>query len=96
MVKIISIGNSCQDIILRYVDRLPEWGTEEFFEESESRIAGQGVNFAIAAAKLSHKTFLVSNVGNDSVGRNFSSELDKVVSLDTRFLGRRPILPASR
>lgn len=96
MTKVISIGNTCLDLILRYVDKVPDWGTEKFCKESESRLAGQGVNFAITAAKLSNKTFLASNIGNDPIGRNFKSELNQLSSLDTRFLEWKINRQASR
>jgi len=87
MVKIISIGNTCLDIILRYVNQIPDWGTEKVCQESETRFAGQATNFAIASAKFSNRTYLVSSIGNDSIGRNFESELNKLSFLDCSFLG---------
>ncbi|MFI5448914.1 MAG: PfkB family carbohydrate kinase [Candidatus Bathyarchaeia archaeon] len=87
MVKVISVGNTCLDIIMRYIDQLPDWGTEKFCQESETRLAGQATNFAIASAKLSNKTYLVSSIGNDLIGKNFEFELNQLSSLDRSFLG---------
>jgi sugar/nucleoside kinase (ribokinase family) len=86
MVKVISVGNTCLDIILRYVNQIPNWGTEKFCEESETRFAGQATNFAIASARLANRTYLVSSVGNDLAGKNFKSELSQVPLLDCSFL----------
>ncbi|MGO9646326.1 MAG: PfkB family carbohydrate kinase [Candidatus Bathyarchaeia archaeon] len=87
MVKVISVGNTCLDIILRNVDQIPDWGTEKFCQESETRFAGQATNFAISSAKLSHKTYLVSSIGNDLIGKHFKSELNHLSFLDCSFLG---------
>lgn len=75
MPKVISIGNTCLDIILAYTNQLPEWNSELVFEEAEWRLGGQGANFAIASAYLGLKTILVSNIGNDDVGNRLRTEL---------------------
>ena len=87
MVKVMSVGNTCLDIILRYVNQIPNWGTEKFCEETETRFAGQATNFAIASARLAHSTYLVSSLGNDLAGKSFKSELSQVPSLDCSFFG---------
>jgi sugar/nucleoside kinase (ribokinase family) len=86
-MKFISIGNLCLDVILRYSDRMPKWGTELFFQESELRLGGQAVNFALTTSKLGNKTLIVSGVGGDSVAGRMMSEVKQTSLIDTRFLG---------
>lgn len=86
MVKVISIGNTCLDLVLRYGRRLPAWGTEAFFDEAEWRLGGQGANFAVATSKLELRTQLVSSIGANYIGQQFASELRSIRFLDTEFL----------
>jgi sugar/nucleoside kinase (ribokinase family) len=86
VVKIISIGNTCLDIILMHTNQLPEWSTERFFKETQWRAAGQGANFAIAAASLGHPTHLVSNIGSDQIGAGIHADLGKMRFLNLQFL----------
>ena len=82
MPKIVSIGNTCLDIILRHAQSLPRWGTEILFEESEWRLGGQGANFAIAARYLGLKPILISSIGTDDVGTRLRTELASAVSIN--------------
>ena len=84
--KIISIGNTCLDIILRYTNRLPQWGTELFLDETEWRLGGQAANFAVACCALGYPSQLVSNVGSDQVGKRLRTELKSENLLNTKFL----------
>ena len=88
VVKIISIGNICLDIILRPADRLPKWSTELFFKETQSRSGGQGLNFAVASALFGNTTLLASNMGMDQAGAAIEAELSAVKNLDLRLLRR--------
>lgn len=90
VTKIISIGNTCLDIILRYTDRIPEWGTEIFLKETHWRLGGQGANFAAACCALGYPTHLVTNLGSDNAGTRLKSELRSIRLLDNRFLLTRP------
>ncbi len=85
-MKFVSIGNLCLDIILRYSDRMPRWGTEQFFQESESRPGGQALNFALATSRLGNKTLIVTGVGSDSVGAKMTREIKQTDLIETRFL----------
>ncbi len=85
-MKFVSIGNLCLDIILRYSDRMPRWGTEQFFQESESRLGGQAVNFALTTSRLGNKTLIVTGVGSDKVGAEMMSEIKQIGLIETRFL----------
>ena len=84
MPKVVSIGNTCLDIILRYASRFPGWSEEILFKESEWRLGGQGANFAIAAANLNLNPILVSNLGSDEVGSRIGAELASAVSIKKR------------
>ncbi len=86
MPKVISIGNTCLDIILLHTDKLPKWGTEIFFEETRWRTAGQGANFAIASGSLGNTTYLISNIGSDPAGARIEAELRTIKRLNLRFL----------
>lgn len=86
MPKVISIGNTCLDIILLHTDNLPKWGTEIFFEETRWRTAGQGANFAVASGSLGNTTYLISNIGSDPAGARIEAELRTIKRLDLRFL----------
>lgn len=86
MPKVISIGNTCLDIILLHADHFPKWGTEIFFEETGWRTAGQGANFAIASGSLGNTTYLISNIGSDPAGARIEAELKTIKRLDLRFL----------
>ena len=88
VVKVISIGNTCLDIILMHTDQLPKWSTEQFFKETRWRSAGQGANFAIATASLGYPTQLVSNIGSDQISARIEAELRRVKLLNLRFLQR--------
>ncbi len=85
-MKFISIGNLCLDVILRYSDRMPKWGTEQFFQESESRVGGQAVNFALTTSKLGNKTLIVAGIGCDSVAARMITEIKQTNLIETRFL----------
>jgi sugar/nucleoside kinase (ribokinase family) len=84
--KVLSVGNTCADIVLRHTTSLPRWGEEQFFETSEERLGGQGANVAIAAARLGSSAFLLSSVGDDDRGRRLRSELETVAGLDCSML----------
>jgi sugar/nucleoside kinase (ribokinase family) len=84
--KVISIGNTCLDIILLHTEHLPNWSTEVFFGEARWRSAGQGANFAIASASLGNPTFLVSNTGSDAAAGRIEADLRRLKGLDIRFL----------
>jgi ribokinase len=85
--KVISIGNTCLDIILSYADQLPNWNSELLFEKSEWRLGGQGANFAIASANLGLKQILISSIGKDDVGDRLSADLTSA-SIDKRLFKR--------
>jgi len=82
--KVISIGNTCLDIVLSYADQLPNWNSELLFRQSEWRLGGQGANFAIASANLALQQILISSVGNDYVGDRLSSELASAIPIHKR------------
>ena len=84
--KVLSVGNTCADLVMRHTTNLPRWGEELFFEASEERLGGQGANVAIAAARLGTPVFLLSSVGDDDRGRRLRSELETVVGLDCSML----------
>ena len=86
MPKVISLGNTCLDIILLHTDNLPKWGREIFFDETLWRTAGQGANFAIASSSLGNTTYLISNIGSDPAGARIEAELKTIKRLDLRFL----------
>ena len=86
MNKILSLGNTCLDIVMRYVDDFPNWGSEVLFDQSEHRLGGQGANFAIAMARLGQFTLIASNVANDWLGKSLESELESVPLLYSNFL----------
>jgi sugar/nucleoside kinase (ribokinase family) len=85
-LKVFSVGNTCLDLLMRHTDRLPRWGGEQVFEDSEQRVGGQGANFAVASARLGSPTRLVSSVGDDDLGKRLKSELESVENLDCSFL----------
>lgn len=85
-MKTFSVGNTCADIVMRHAGELPKWGTEQFFQSAEERLAGQGTNFAIASARLGVKTWLVSSVGNDERGKRLRSELATIDNLNCSML----------
>ena len=91
MPKVISIGNTCLDIILTPTDHLPRWNSEIVFPRCEWRLGGQGTNFAIATALLGFKPILVSSIGTDGAGNQLHSELSMTKSINKRFLLRRTI-----
>jgi sugar/nucleoside kinase (ribokinase family) len=88
MPKVISIGNTCLDIILSGTDHLPRWNSEIIFPASQWRLGGQGVNFAIATALMGMKPLLVSSIGTDMIGNQIWAELFSVRSIDKRFVRR--------
>ena len=88
MPKVISIGNTCLDIILTPTDHLPRWNSEIVFPRSQWRLGGQGANFAIATALLGLKPILVSSIGTDVAGNQLRSELSMTKSINKRFLLR--------
>ena len=81
-----SVGNTCLDLLMRHTNRLPRWGEELVFKDSEQRVGGQGANFAVASARLGSPTRLLSSVGNDDMGRRLKSELESVENLDCSLL----------
>lgn len=85
-LKVFSVGNTCLDLLMRHTDRLPKWGGEQVFEDSEQRVGGQGANFAVASARLGIPTRLLSSVGDDDLGRRLKSELESVKNLDCSLL----------
>jgi len=84
--KVLSVGNTCADLVMRHTTRLPRWGEEWFFEASEERLGGQGANVAIAVACLGSPAFLLSSVGDDDRGKRLRSELEIVAGLDCSML----------
>lgn len=85
MPKVISLGNTCLDIILGRSNRLPRWNSELIFQETEWRLGGQAANFAIAATRLGLEPILASSIGNDDVGNRIRAELASVMPVDERF-----------
>lgn len=84
--RVLSVGNTCLDIVMRHSENLPSWGEEQIFETSEERLGGQGANFAIATARLGTPTALLSGVGEDDRGKRLRSELESVAGLDCSLL----------
>ena len=84
--KVLSVGNTCADLVMRHATTLPKWGKEQFFEACEERLGGQGANVAIAAARLGIPAILLSSVGDDYRGRRLRSELETVAGLDCSML----------
>jgi sugar/nucleoside kinase (ribokinase family) len=84
--KVLSVGNTCADLVMRHTTSLPKWGEERFFEASEERLGGQGANVAIAVARLGGAAFLLSSVGDDDRGKRLRSELEMVAGLDCSML----------
>ena len=89
MPRIVSLGNTCLDIILSHTDRLPRWNSELIFPETAWRLGGQGANFAIAATYLGLKPILVSSIGTDDIGNRVRAELASAVPIDERFFRRQ-------
>ena len=85
MAKVISIGNTCLDIILGCTDRLPKWNSELIFQETDWRLGGQGANFAIAVSRLGVQSILASSLGSDDVGKTMRAELASVMPIDEQF-----------
>ena len=88
MPKVISIGNTCLDIVLSYADQLPNWNSEVLFRKSEWRLGGQGANFAIASANLGLMQILISSVGRDDVGDRLTADLASAIPLHKRLFRR--------
>jgi sugar/nucleoside kinase (ribokinase family) len=87
-MKFVSVGNICQDRIMRYTDHIAQWGTEVFFDESEERIGGQAANFAMAASRLGHDTTLMANIGNDETAKSMLSELRSIPRLSCALVSK--------
>jgi ribokinase len=85
---VISIGNTCLDIVLSYADQLPNWNSELLFRKSEWRLGGQGANFAIASANLGLKQILVSSIGRDDIGDMLTDDLTSAISIHKRLFKR--------
>ena len=88
MPKVISIGNTCLDIVLSYADQLPNWNSELLFRKSEWRLGGQGANFAIASANLGLKQILISSIGRDDIGDRLTADLASAISIHKRLFRR--------
>ena len=87
--RVVSLGNTCLDIILSSTDQLPRWNSELIFPETAWRLGGQGANFAIAVTRLGLKPILVSSIGTDDPGNRIRRELVSSMPINSRFFKRQ-------
>jgi argininosuccinate lyase len=86
--NVISIGNTCLDIILSETTQLPKWNSELIFPKTEWRLGGQGANFAIAASHLELKSVLATSIGTDEAGNRILGELAATTRIDEHLIKR--------
>jgi sugar/nucleoside kinase (ribokinase family) len=86
VANVISIGNTCLDIVLSQTDELPKWNSEIIFQNAEWRLGGQATNFAIATESLGLDPILVSSIGSDGIGNQLRAELASTGFTDERLL----------
>ncbi len=92
MPSIAVIGNLIGDLVVGPLDRLPEFGQEAVVEERSLRSAGQAFNTAMALAALGETPCLVSNAGDDDVGRQILRDMESM-GLGTDLVRIEPSTP---
>ncbi|WP_240479681.1 carbohydrate kinase family protein [Paenibacillus wynnii] len=71
------VGNANIDVLMKSIDRIPEWGTETTVESYEERLGGCAANSALVLASLGMETHMVSTLGNDQRGQELKETLRK-------------------
>ncbi len=67
--NILVIGSMNVDLDIHGIKKLPQWGESLLGANYEITVGGKGANQAIAAAKMSLKTYLVGRIGKDYNGK---------------------------
>lgn len=75
-MKVYAFGNLDMDIIVKSVEKLPEWGTEIFFNNIIYRPGGNLSNLALTLKKLGINPFIIGNIGDDYFGREILKTLN--------------------
>ena len=68
MKKILCIGNTCVDVMVRPVDELPETGKLKFVDSITSGVGGCAANAALDLTRLGAPVSIGSAVGKDGFG----------------------------
>jgi len=74
---IVVVGSINLDLVAR-AQHIPRPGETVIGSDFQTFYGGKGANQAVAAAKLGHPTFMVSNVGDDSFGPQLRQALEDV------------------
>jgi ribokinase len=82
--KIIVIGSMIYDFVTK-ADRLPRKGETIIGESFGMYTGGKGANQAVQAARLGAQVFMVGRVGNDFMGEEIISNLQKD-GVNTKFI----------
>ena len=75
--SILVIGSMNMDLVIRGLDRVPEWGETVFAESHFTSVGGKGANQAIAAAKQGADVYMVGCIGEDPNGHQILSKLEQ-------------------
>ncbi|CDW88189.1 pfkb family protein [Stylonychia lemnae] len=70
--KIIVVGDSCEDLFFK-VDRIPAVGETLDAQGSSKSFGGKGANQAVGVARLGYQVEMLSQLGNDSQGRQLKA-----------------------
>lgn len=76
--RVCVVGNLNKDLILRGVEKLPEWGTEVTARDRVLITAGQAGYLAMALASLGSAVTVVGIVGDDADGESIRADLARV------------------
>lgn len=74
-VDVSVIGNLTIDVIMRGIERMPQWGQEVLSSSRSETVAGQAAALAFASVGLGARTDIIARVGADGVGERFRREL---------------------
>ena len=75
ILNVCIIGNLNIDIIIRDVEKLPEWGKEVLGNDHLQVSSGQSGYLAFALSRLGIKTSVIANVGEDVYGKQILGDL---------------------
>ncbi|GAC1669914.1 MAG: ribokinase [Candidatus Dormibacteraceae bacterium] len=90
-VDVCVVGNLNQDLILRGVRSLPEWGHEVTALSRVTVSSGQAGYLAMALGTLGVKVTVIANVGQDAPGTDILNDLRRTgVGIDDVEFGRGP------
>jgi len=86
--RVVVVGSMHMDFVV-VLNRFPEIGETVIGKDFKMTPGGKGANQAVSAARLGAETYLVSRVGNDSIGVHLLENLrsnsvrDRYVTIDT-------------